>query len=80
MFCQADQREVDAKLNPTVRNNEADPILLFVFLWDICRKSKEIFVIHIFMDHGWRFSYRSYNICNYGSCISHFLSELAIPV
>lgn len=29
MFCQADQREVDAKLNPTVRNKDADPILLY---------------------------------------------------
>lgn len=41
MVCQVDQREVDAKLNPTVRNNEADPILLFVFLRDICQKSKK---------------------------------------
>ena len=42
MVCQVNGREVDAKLNPTVRNNGADPILLFVFLWDICQKSEKV--------------------------------------
>lgn len=80
MFCQVDRKEADIKLNPTVRNNEGGPILLFFFLWDICQKSKEIVVIHTPMDHGWGFSYHSYKYAIMEFVISHFLSELGVPI
>lgn len=62
MFCQVGRREANTELNPTVRNNGGDAILLSFFLWGICQKSEEIFVIHTPMDHVWGFSYHLYKI------------------
>lgn len=43
MFCQAQQREADTKLNPTVRNSEGDPILL-LFSSGVSVKSQKKFL------------------------------------
>ena len=64
------------KAEPHCEKQWRRPYFIVVFLWGICQKSKEIFVIHPPMDHDWGFSYHSYKMCNNGTCISHFLSDL----